>query len=69
MDAPAIRPSPDLYARLSATCHLGEADIQAFGREVEAINSRIMATLGQRDARYIRRLVFVQRLLEVLGNL
>jgi linoleoyl-CoA desaturase len=41
--------------------HLSDADIDAFGREIDAIRNEVMDSRGERDARYIRRLITVQR--------
>src|SRR5271154_1178189 len=49
-----------------ATLTLEQAD--AFGREIDAIKEREMADLGEEDADYIRRVIKVQRALEVGGR-
>lgn len=41
---------------------------EAFGREMDAIRNDILATLGEKDARYIRRVIRAQRLLAVSGR-
>lgn len=41
--------------------HMTLDDINAFGREIEAIREEVMDSRGERDARYIRRLIRVQR--------
>lgn len=48
--------------------HLTDEQVQQFGAEIEAIRKRIMDSLGERDARYIRRMIKVQRALEVGGR-
>jgi fatty acid desaturase len=58
----AQRPSNPKIAALSAT------QIEAFGRELDAIRERVLADLGERDARYIRSVVKLQRGLEVAGR-
>jgi fatty acid desaturase len=40
----------------------------AFGRELDAIKERVMAHVGEKDANYIRRVIKVQRTLEVGGR-
>lgn len=45
--------------------HLTAEDIVVIGKELDAIRDRVMADLGERDARYIRRLVRTQRSLEL----
>jgi fatty acid desaturase len=42
--------------------------VDAFGRELDAIRERVTADLGQRDADYIRRVVKAQRGLEFAGR-
>jgi NADPH-dependent stearoyl-CoA 9-desaturase len=49
--------------------HLNEAEIEAFGREVEAIYTEVKADLGTRDERYIRRLILIERRLMLAGRL
>jgi fatty acid desaturase len=41
---------------------------EAFGREMDAIRERVMADLGERDARYIRRVVRAQRRAAIAGR-
>ncbi|WP_025617837.1 fatty acid desaturase family protein [Salinispora cortesiana] len=45
--------------------HLTAEDIEVIGKELDAIRDRVMADLGERDARYIRRLIRTQRRLEL----
>ncbi|MGB8022625.1 MAG: acyl-CoA desaturase [Candidatus Nanopelagicales bacterium] len=45
--------------------HLTPEDIEAIGRELDAIRDEVFATLGKRDADYIRRVIKFQRLLEL----
>jgi fatty acid desaturase len=40
----------------------------AFGAELDALKERVMATLGERDATYIRNVIKAQRALEVGGR-
>jgi len=48
---------------------LNDAEIEEFGREIEAIRTEVMDSRGERDARYIRRLIRIQRGLAVLGRI
>ncbi|MBI2382993.1 MAG: acyl-CoA desaturase [Gammaproteobacteria bacterium] len=48
--------------------HPGAERIEAFGRDMDAIRDRVLADLGERDARYIRRIVRIQRGLELGGR-
>jgi linoleoyl-CoA desaturase len=52
----------------SATAHLSEVDIKEIGRELDQIRDEIIASRGENDARYIRRVIAVQRRLEVGGR-
>ncbi|HZV72162.1 MAG TPA: fatty acid desaturase [Conexibacter sp.] len=42
--------------------------LDAFGRELDAIRERVIADLGERDAAYIRRVITTQRALEIGGR-
>jgi len=42
--------------------------LDAFGRELDAIRERVLADLGERDADYIRRVIKAQRGLEIGGR-
>lgn len=53
---------------VSAFAHLTEADIETLGAELDAIRQDIEDSLGERDARYIRRTIAAQRVLEVSGR-
>ncbi len=48
--------------------HLTADELDALGRELDAIRTDVTAQLGQRDADYIRRVIKVQRSLEVGGR-
>ena len=48
--------------------HLTEADVEALGRELDAIRRDIEASRGERDARYIRNTIRLQRGLEIGGR-
>lgn len=52
----------------ASTTHLTEADIEQFGKELDAIRDEVMTDLGDGDARYIRRVIAVQRGLEAAGR-
>jgi NADPH-dependent stearoyl-CoA 9-desaturase len=52
----------------SSTAHLTEVDIKEIGRELDQIRDEIVASRGENDARYIRRVIAVQRGLEVGGR-
>ncbi|WP_238434799.1 acyl-CoA desaturase [Frankia sp. AgB1.8] len=44
------------------------ADVEELGRELDQLRTRVLASLGEDDSRYIRRVIGVQRLLEVCGR-
>jgi linoleoyl-CoA desaturase len=50
---------------LSPISHLSAADIEEIGQRLDAIRSEMMASRGARDAAYIRRVIEVQRKLEL----
>ncbi len=47
---------------------LSDAQLEAFGKEMDAIHARVTADLGERDATYIRKVIRAQRALEVTGR-
>jgi fatty acid desaturase len=51
-----------------STKNLSPAELEAFGAELDALLVRTKADLGERDARYIRRAVRLQRALDVAGR-
>jgi hypothetical protein len=53
---------------MTATAHLTEVDIKEIGRELDQIRDEVIASRGEGDARYIRRIIAVQRGLEVGGR-
>ncbi|WP_225724934.1 MULTISPECIES: fatty acid desaturase [unclassified Nocardia] len=53
---------------IQAFAHLTAADIEALGRELDAIRRDIELARGERDAKYIRRTIAAQRGLEVAGR-
>lgn len=53
---------------IAALKHLSEDQLQAFGAKLDVIGQRAMDSRGKNDERYIRRLITVQRTLEVLGR-
>ena len=49
--------------------HLNDAAIEELGRELDAIRDEVMDSRGERDRRYILRLIKVQRILALGGRL
>lgn len=58
--APRVRPE--------GAAHLSEEDVVEIGRRLDAIRREVMGSLGQKDANYIKRVIRVQRSLEVAGR-
>ncbi len=56
-------------SRVSAYAHLSEEDLEALGRELDAIRSDVEDALGASDATYIRRTIFLQRTLDVAARI
>jgi NADPH-dependent stearoyl-CoA 9-desaturase len=56
-------------SHVSAYAHLSEADVEALGRELDAIRTTIEESLGSKDAAYIRRTITFQRTLDVAARL
>jgi NADPH-dependent stearoyl-CoA 9-desaturase len=52
----------------SPTAHLSPEQIEQFGRELDAIRDEVLATRGQRDAAYIKKVIGAQRGLEAGGR-
>ncbi len=45
--------------------HLTDADVEQIGRELDAIRAQVLASRGERDSAYIRRVIAAQRALEL----
>jgi linoleoyl-CoA desaturase len=54
---------------IKAYAHLTEADVAELERELDAIRADIEESRGERDARYIRRAIRLQRTLAVGGRI
>jgi linoleoyl-CoA desaturase len=48
--------------------HLSAEDIETIGRELDAIREQVIASRGERDAAYIRRVIAAQRRLEMASR-
>jgi NADPH-dependent stearoyl-CoA 9-desaturase len=53
---------------MSAAAHLTDADVDALGAELDAIRDEVLASRGERDARYIHAVIRAQRGLEFGGR-
>jgi NADPH-dependent stearoyl-CoA 9-desaturase len=52
----------------TAAPNLTPEQLEAFGRELDAVRARVVTDLGERDVRYIDRVIRAQRGLEVTGR-
>jgi linoleoyl-CoA desaturase len=50
------------------TAHLSDQDIENLGRELDAIRAHVLASRGERDAAYIRKVIDGQRKLELASR-
>lgn len=66
MNAKVNNLDPVIFERQGV--RLTRSQVEAFGREIEALRDEVMNDLGERDARYIRRLVKTQKSLELAGR-
>lgn len=53
---------------VAAYAHLSDADVEELRAELDTIRRDVEGSLGERDARYVRRAVLAQRLLEVASR-
>src|ERR1700753_1235561 len=70
---PATAPSTSKEGRMAITdikqyAHLSEADVEELARELDAIRTDIEESRGERDARYVRRTIQLQRALAAGGR-
>ncbi len=52
----------------SPSAHLSEEQIDALGREFDAIHDEVFGDLGERDAKYIRSMIEMHRRLALMGR-
>ncbi|HET7761987.1 MAG TPA: acyl-CoA desaturase [Phycicoccus sp.] len=65
-DAPRPqRPATKKSGRPNPAAHLTPQDIEAIGHELDALRKEVMDSRGARDAAYIRKVIKVQRYLEM----
>ncbi|MGN7252890.1 fatty acid desaturase family protein [Arthrobacter sp. SAFR-014] len=74
-DKPVTKPRPGALAasgrptvRPPAAAHLTDEQVAELGRELDAIKDEILAKRGASDAAYIRRVIKIQRGLEIAGR-
>ncbi|GAA3672209.1 acyl-CoA desaturase [Arthrobacter ginkgonis] len=72
---PAAKKRPGMLAtegrplvRPPAAAHLSDAQVAEIGRELDAIRDAVLAKRGASDAAYIRRMIRIQRGLEIGGR-
>lgn len=63
-----MKKSEEKAAVKKASVTLTPEQADAFGKELDAIKQRVMADLGQEDVDYIRRVIKMQRTMEVAGR-
>ncbi|GAA5108573.1 acyl-CoA desaturase [Haloechinothrix salitolerans] len=61
-ERPDVRTVPD---PADPTAHLTDEDIENIGKELDALRQQVIASRGERDAAYIRRVIDAQRKLEL----
>ncbi|WP_063131538.1 fatty acid desaturase family protein [Nocardia fusca] len=54
---------------IRAYAHLTAEDVETLGKELDTVRREVEQSLGERDARYIRRTIAAQRGLEIVGRL
>ncbi|BBE21262.1 putative fatty acid desaturase [Arthrobacter sp. MN05-02] len=64
----ALAASGHPLVRPDAAKHLSDEQVEALGRELDAVRDEILAKRGATDAAYIRRVIKVQRSLEFAGR-
>ena len=74
-DKPVTKPRPGALAatgrpavRPPAAAHLTDEQVAELGRELDAIKDEVLAKRGASDAAYIRRMIKIQRGLEITGR-
>src|SRR5690606_13315430 len=65
---PILAPQGGPAVRPAAAAHLSDADVEHLGHELDALRDRVIASRGAKDAAYIRRVIKIQRTLELAGR-
>jgi linoleoyl-CoA desaturase len=65
---PVLAPTGGPTVRPPAAAHLTDEQVEELGRELDAIRDEVIASRGAKDAAYIRRVIKVQRTLELAGR-
>lgn len=58
-----------VISKVAEFAHLSEADVEALGRELDAIRDDVEASLGATDAAYIHRTIRMQRMLDAAARI
>jgi fatty acid desaturase len=64
----ALATSGSPLVRPPAAAHLTDEQVAELGRELDAIKDDILGKRGSSDAEYIRRMIKIQRALEISGR-
>ena len=64
----ALAESGSPLVRPPAAAHLSDEQVAELGRELDAIRDEILAKRGASDTAYIRRMIKIQRGLEIYGR-
>ena len=64
----AKRRKPRAAAKAASTPRLTRTQADAFGRELDTIRANVLATRGEKDAAHIRKMVRLQRSMELAGR-
>ncbi|MFD1213455.1 fatty acid desaturase family protein [Arthrobacter sp. GCM10027362] len=64
----ALAASGHPLVRPPAAAHLSDEQVAELGRELDAIRDEVLAQRGAADAAYIRRIIKIQRVLEITGR-
>jgi NADPH-dependent stearoyl-CoA 9-desaturase len=59
------RPATKASGRPNPAAHLSPEQIEELGRELDALRAEVMDSRGERDARYIRKVIAAQRYIEM----
>jgi linoleoyl-CoA desaturase len=62
------RHAPKRSGKPDPTAHLSAEQVEAFGRELDALREEVLAARGASDAAYIRKVIDVQRKLELASR-
>lgn len=64
----AEQPATWASGKANPIAHLSPDDIEAIGKELDALRDEVIASRGESDAKYIRRVITVQRSIELVSR-